>query len=685
MLSFFRNTKIGVRILLAVLIPTVVLAVVEFLKVSEELETAQKMEQVVDMTALTVEISGVAHELQRERGVSAVYLGSGGTQLVDEMPVQQARTDEARHRYEQAVRRAGETDAAADFAALLGEASGAVGELDGKRGEISGQRIKAAASNQYFDETIGKLLRAARMIVRSMDHQALATAGLSYVNFMNAKERAGQERATAAPAFASGTFEVAAYRRFMAVLAEQETYFSLYNFYAPEVVKEFFVRTVVGESIGEVERMRALAIEAGAGGALSGADGSYWYKMTTARIDLLKQVEDRMAQELSGRAEAVADEAWSALVVNLAVSIGLIAVTIVLGFLVIRSITRPLAGMTRAMDALAGGDRTTEIVGLGRRDEIGAMAKAVQVFKENMIRNAELEAEQATKREAEAARQRKIEAMISEFDAKSAEAIEAMAAAAGELQTSSQSLSTSAEQTTHQSAAVAAASEQASANVQTVASAAEELSASVHEIGRQAAQSAAITQKAVEEASRSNRMVSGLAEAAQKIGDVISLINDIAGQTNLLALNATIEAARAGEAGKGFAVVASEVKSLATQTAKATEDISGQIGAIQDATAQSVETIKAIGETIAEVNSIVSAIAAAVEEQGAVTKEIAGNVQQAASGTQEVSSNIAGVNQAAEETGNVAGRILDAATALSHRSDQLSRDVTSFLAAVKAA
>jgi methyl-accepting chemotaxis protein len=350
-----------------------------------------------------------------------------------------------------------------------------------------------------------------------------------------------------------------------------------------------------------------------------------------------------------------------------------------------RSIANPIAGMTSAMIALAGGNKTVQIPGVGRRDEIGDMAGAVQVFKDNMIKADELAAEQRAEQERKEKRQQAIEGFVRTFDQSVSSSLDTLASASTELQSTAQSMSATAEETSRQATAVAAASEQASTNVQTVASAAEELSSSIAEISRQVAESSRIAGQAVEDAGRTNAQVQALAEAAQKIGDVVQLINDIAAQTNLLALNATIEAARAGEAGKGFAVVASEVKSLATQTAKATEDISGQIKAIQGATDDSVKAIEGITGTIARINEIATTIASAVEEQGAATKEIARNVQQASAGTAEVSSNIAGVTQAATDTGSASTQVLGAAGDLSKQGEMLRKEVGEFLANIRAA
>src|SRR5581483_45229 len=306
-------------------------------------------------------------------------------------------------------------------------------------------------------------------------------------------------------------------------------------------------------------------------------------------------------------------------------------------------------------------------------------------FKDSMLEADGLREEQeAAKHRAEAERRKSMLDLADRFEANVGSVVGSVTTAATSLQHTAQAMSATAEQTTRQSAAVAAASEETTQNVQTVSSATEELSASIGEITNQVNESTRIVGEAVAQANDTNAKVQGLAEAAQKIGDVVRLINDIAGQTNLLALNATIEAARAGEAGKGFAVVASEVKTLATQTAKATEEIGGQVRAIQDATDRSVAAVQGIGQTIGRINEIATTVASAVEEQGAATKEIARNVQQAATGATEVSSNIGGVTAAAQQTGAAASQVLASAGDLAKNGSVLRREVDNFLRTISA-
>ncbi|UFZ06328.1 methyl-accepting chemotaxis protein [Bradyrhizobium ontarionense] len=401
----------------------------------------------------------------------------------------------------------------------------------------------------------------------------------------------------------------------------------------------------------------------------------------------VRAVADRLNARVEEKAKEAHDQyqATSRLLVIVA-SVGIVF-SGVLGFLIGQfGIAKPIRAIVALLQQLAGGNYDAAVHATDRKDEVGDVARAAEVFKANGFAKIRMEAEQK-EMERRAIEQRKADmrTLADNFETAVGEIIRTVSSASTELEASAGSLTSTASRSQQLATTVAAASEEASTNVQSVASATEELSSSVNEISRQVQESARMARDAVGQAHRTNERVGELSKAAARIGDVVELINTIAGQTNLLALNATIEAARAGEAGRGFAVVASEVKALAEQTAKATGEIGQQISSIQGATHESVAAIREISGTIERLSEIASAIAAAVEEQGAATQEISRNVQQAALGTQLVSSNVADVQQGASETGSASSQVLSAAKALSNDGNRLRSEVGRFLQTVRAA
>ncbi|MFG3597319.1 methyl-accepting chemotaxis protein [Bradyrhizobium sp. RDI18] len=396
-------------------------------------------------------------------------------------------------------------------------------------------------------------------------------------------------------------------------------------------------------------------------------------------------VRDAALAEAAERAGAARDGALTMLALASIAVVALLAVLAGVTVMLRRRVITPLANLTSVVGELAAGRHDVTIPTIERADEIGAMAGSLQIFKDALIAKQAADEAAAVEADVKIQRGQRVDRITSDFEAMIGEIIEIVSQASTELEASAGTLTATAERSEELTTVVAAASEEASTNVQSVASATEEMASSVNEISRQVQGSARIASEAVEQAQKTNDRVAELAKAAARIGDVVELINTIAGQTNLLALNATIEAARAGEAGRGFAVVASEVKALAEQTAKATGEISQQISGIQAATQESVGAIKEIGDTIGRMSEIAATIAVAVEEQGAATQEISRNVQQAANGTQQVSANITDVQRGASETGSASAQVLSAAKSLSGESDRLKREVGKFLSSVRAA
>jgi methyl-accepting chemotaxis protein len=415
----------------------------------------------------------------------------------------------------------------------------------------------------------------------------------------------------------------------------------------------------------------------------SNGRGRVWrQKVDETLRDIEKRARERMqVAKASGIAEGRRAALLLVAVSGLAALVGLG----MLAWIAVVQVARPLGGMAARMSRLAAGDLTIAVEGADRRDEVGALARALVVFKDTAAEVERTRADRDAEREQKVARAQTLDRLTRDFETKTDAVARSLSTAAGKLQGAAQSMVGTADGASQQSTAVAAAAEQASSNVQTVAAATEELAGSIRQIAQQVAESAAISGRAAEEAKRTDHTVHALAEAAQRIGEVVELINSIAAQTNLLALNATIEAARAGESGKGFAVVAAEVKALAAQTASATGEIAGQVGQIQAATKQAVEVIGGVAATIADVNRIATSITAAVEQQGAATAEIARTVTQAAQGTREVSANVSGLERAATETRGTAEQVLTAAGELSGQARELTDGLAAFLAGTKAA
>ncbi|MGX1108026.1 MULTISPECIES: methyl-accepting chemotaxis protein [Bradyrhizobium] len=448
------------------------------------------------------------------------------------------------------------------------------------------------------------------------------------------------------------------------------------------------VLTALGKMQADYVERFGKALKLAKEGAISGKyeqDVETYYAESQIGLASIITVRDAFYENAEQGLASAYSSARFSFVVALIGLLAVVAVSAGLIVMVRRRILNPIAALTGRMSRLAPGEVAETIPGAARKDEIGAMAAAVQVFKDNKIEADRLAAEKEAENDVKMRRARVLDDLTRTFEAKVTELVGGLSAASSVMEETAQSMSDTAAATNRQAAVVAAASDQTSTNVQTVASATEELTSSISEIARQVATSTEIAARAVDHARRTGDTARSLAEGAQKIGDVVTLIQSIAAQTNLLALNATIEAARAGEAGRGFAVVASEVKSLAGQTAKATTEISEQITAIQTASDETVTAIRSVIDVITEIDQIGTAIAAAIEEQGSATKEISRSVQEAARGTQEVNSNISGVQRAADDTGGAANQVLGAAEQLSTQSKDLAGQVNRFLSDVRAA
>lgn len=685
MAMMFANLRLRTQVFLILLLPLLGLIGLSGKIIVDKQRLMADMSRFEEIAQFAVEVSTLVQELQKERGATGVFVGSKGQTFAAEIQAQRKAVEEPYNRVRDHVATLGRRNLGAQFAGRIAAARTELDKLGAHREQVDRLALPANAAVGYFTQTVSRLLDIVPTLADLTQDVGLATNIHAYVAYMQAKEKAGQERAAGAAGFATGHLDLEQLRRFQAVGAEQSTYLRVFSTLAADEQRTFAERTVTGSIIGEVERLRGIAIESFTSGTVQGETAAHWFKASTERIDLFHKVEEKLGGDLRRTASETKEMASVAFYIIAAVSVGLIIAVAMAGYTLIRNFTQSIGRLSGSMEKLAHGDLQTIVDDTDRQNEIGAMARAVLVFKEQAQRAEDLTRAQEQAKARTAAEQRQaLNQLADGFEASVTGVVQTVSSAATQMQATAEVMSATAQQTEHQAVSVANAAEEASANVQTVAAATEELSSSINEIARQVTESSAISRSAVNEAGRADKMVEGLAEAVSKIGDVVSLISDIAGQTNLLALNATIEAARAGEAGKGFAVVASEVKNLANQTGRATEEISAQISAVQMATRSAVDAIKGIEGTIGRINEIASAIAVAVEEQGAATKEIARNVQEASVGTRHVSETIGDVTHAAAETGAAATQLLAAAGELSQQSELLRGEVDNFVVRVRA-
>ena len=683
MLDFLDNMRIGRRIALAFVLPVIGLIGFSSFVIAERWLVADETRSLIDIADLASDVGAVIHELQKERGASSLFLASKGSQFGDRLNQQRALTDTAAGRLAAAFSDPDLRALGNAFASALDAARAAVDTRLAIRGRVDAQAIDSrTAMADYTDVIKAQLDLVARIAVVTPD-KGTAELASAYLAFIEAKERAGLERAVGSAGFASG-FDQPLHRRHVALQAQQETLLTQFSRQAPETLAALLAEKVKAPPFAEVARLREEA-NAKVAGTGEGIAAPVWFDATTRRIDLLKEVEDAITAELAATAGRVYDTARLLLAAQIAAVILGLGITFVVAVVVGRGLTLPLVRLTDVMNRLAGGDTSVTIEGVALANEVGDMARAVEVFRSNRREADRLAAEQSADTEAKERRRQAVESLTRDFEREVSAALTAVTGASEGLRENARSLDHGARRMADHSTAVSAAATETSGNVHSVAAAAEELSASIAEIGRRAAESAAVTRDAVAEADHTNTLVSGLTQAVASIGEVVEMINHIASQTNLLALNATIEAARAGEAGKGFAVVASEVKNLANQTARATGEIADQVGAVQRATSEAVAAIADIGRTIAGLNQIASAIAAAVEQQDATTRAIARNAQEAAGGTRAVSDHVTDVTSEAADTGATADRVLTASDDLAMQAGSLKAAVERYLAGVAAA
>ena len=672
------TTRIGLMCLL----PMLALIAGGVMRMSGEFGRAGEAEVIAEVVSRAPVVSNLVHELQKERGVSAGFIGARGKEFAEILGEQRGRVDRAVAALLEAIPAATGKLGFEGFSRPYHRGREAIGHMGAVRTAVDGLSISGADMAKFYSALIADLLAAIESVAQTTDDGSIVRSLDAFSALLQAKEFAGRERAMGTTGFSSGAFSGPVFREFVGLAARQDAFFAVFEKQAlPDQLRRLR-EAIAGPVQDDLAAMRRIAHDAPFGGDLAGVTGPAWLKVSTRRIDALKVVEDGIAADVVRLATKTAAEARGA-AWKLTGALGLVVVaTLVVLLLVARSISRPITQLVGLMKRLAADDLTIEIVGRERHDEIGEMAAAVEVFRANAVERHRLEAEQAKDVAARQARRELLERAITEFRNEITRLLGAMGSETDRMADVADDLVGIARSSSTHADAASSATREATGNVQVVAAAAEELAASISEISEKVHCTSSIVSEASEATAQSEREVDGLVAASVRIGAVVDLIDKIAAQTNLLALNATIEAARAGAAGRGFAVVAAEVKDLASQTATATQEITAQIAGIQESTTATVDAIRGIADKMAMVREFTGAITAAIEEQSAATNEIAVNVQKAAAGTVNATESVADVSDSARETTTAAQTMRDAGAGVVSSREGLERAVGRFLDAV---
>ena len=674
------------KLLIACGLPVLgILALAAFVLMTS-LHDASEMSRLERIVALAPRMSALVHELQKERGNSAGFLGAKGQgDFVSRLDVQRKATEAKLEDFKRAT---AEFDAQAygdSFASKFASAQKALLALNETRTGVSSLSLDVARAAGYYTTTISSILSVvADMSVVSNDARVSA-AITAYIAFLEAKERTGLERALGSNGFSAGQFEPKIYRTFVELGGQQKAYLDVFSKSAESKHVDLLKQTVQGSQIDEVTHMRDVAINSPFKGDLDGISGPHWFDAITAKINLMKQVEDTLSSDLEKLVKLRREASYKTAIILSVITFTIWGTTSWLSFAAIRGISTPISRVTNVLSELASGNLKAEMIKEEKLTELVKLGQTTNVLRDTLLANQKMEAAARQDAEAKVSHANTLNRLVSDFDQVARTNLQEVASASTQLNQTATSLQRDAEDTNLRASSVATAADHAASNVQTVAAAAEELAASISEISRQVCQSTEASAHAVQTAERATKSVHLLSQATDEISSVASLINDIASQTNLLALNATIEAARAGEAGKGFAVVANEVKSLANQTGRATDDISRQIQSIQGLTGEVVSVLDEVATTIRSIEAVANGIAAAVEEQNAATKEIARNIEQAYDGTNQVSNSIGGVQEAASRNGAGASQVKQSSERLTQVANNLRHAVEGFLSSVKTA
>jgi len=673
------------RVILLAIVPTLAVIFLGAQLSIERFNEVKNANTMIEDFAIAPLVTRLVHALQEERSNASGYASLQRSNFVTPLRQAQLRTDN-----EQSTLIARLADMQSQGNSLAGdshvrEALASLEIITSIREQIGQSSIPQKEIISNYTQTIHQLIQLQELVANEAKTVELTQKAFTFVALVQAIEAAELERAEGVAGIGNATFTSYEFQDFVSQGATGKAYLSEFLSSATTEELAVYQQLASSDAFLTFDGIRKEVFERQFAGEPLNTDATTWMEASGARISALIDMEKTVSADLLHEAELEAGTANTQLWVVLGINGMILLVTGILGAVIIRSITIPIANLMQAMNALAKGDFDVQVPGVESSDEIGDMARAVEIFKTSGIERLRLEGESEKDQRLRAQRQHKVDGLIEHFRSNVETALVDVAANAEQMSDTADKLTSIASNTSGQAKEAVDSSQLASENVQTVAAATEQLSASISEISHQVSKTNTIVANASDAANATNEKVTALASAAKNIGDVIALIQDIAERTNLLALNTSIEAARAGEAGKGFAVVASEVKSLANQTATATEEISTQIADIQNSTSEAVEGISEITRTMTEVNTFTSSIAAAVEEQGAATQEISQSVSQAANGTMQVVGSMQAVTASVEETNTSASQVLDASKGVATQASSLRQTIDTFLSEVTAA
>ena len=646
---------------------------------NERYDLAVKLDK---LSHLAPQLSNLIHELQKERGATAGFLSQKGTKLGPELAIIRNAADEKHQLILQKIQLIDQDSYHLEFYQNLDKSKQTLSKLAKMRKDISDLKLSVTVATKFYSDLIAELMDIINVMGTGSNNSRdsrLSETLASYINFIYAKEYAGQERAVGTNAFSLGVFDLANYQRFNSLIAKQDVYLALHEKSLTAAQKARWDQFQKSDIVQKVEGLRKLALENPLETLSPPVSGSDWFQLKTEKINLMKQIEDQIAHDLQMISVEVENQELAVFYEIILSLIMALLVGIAITFVMTRSIVFPLQRITDNMLALANGQKEIELEEDKNKTEIGAMSRSLIIFKDQALLTEKLNLQEKAQQAEIIQRAEAVEELVKSFEASGSALLDHFVTLSEKLKSAAIDMSGLADTASHELVVTSKEAQNTSQNVQAMAGAADELSRSISEILSQTKTAADLASETSDASATATKSFKKMSESAQDITNILSMIQDIAAQTNLLALNATIEAARAGEAGRGFAVVASEVKNLASQTSLAIEQISAQISSMQDVTDSAVNSNLVVTQNVQDIIQSSQSISSAIHQQDTATSEIAENAQSAAQRTVQVADNITRVDQISRKTENSAEELKELANVLHHKSEAMRQEMSVFL------